>query len=110
MKNKLKLILWGKGLELPVDYDNLDIKNYSKIEYYENRWGWEFYTIEIYLNSIFDEKIEIFYFYDGKQKQHEYHFYNGDKSGIQYEWDIDGNLINKEEYFRGKLLKKENNG
>jgi len=29
MKNKLKLILWGKNLELPMDYDKLKFDNYK---------------------------------------------------------------------------------
>ena len=29
MKNKLKLVLWGKGFELPEDYDKLKFDDYS---------------------------------------------------------------------------------
>ena len=65
MKNKLKLVLWGKNLELPVDYDNLEFDNYELNDYESYKYtSINRYKLKIYKNNKIIK--EIWYYKNGK--------------------------------------------
>jgi len=95
MKNKLKLVLWGKNLELPEDYDNLEFDKYEL----ENNHGYKLY---IYKNN---KKIKQIWYYENRNKIFEYNYKNGKLNGKQYRWDENGKL-----YFEYNYKDGEQNG
>jgi len=83
MKNKLKLVLWGKNLQLPEDYDNLEfdryeLKNYDKC-----------YDLYIYKNN---KLIKEIWYWDNGNKNFEFNYKNGKSDGKQYKWYSNGKL------------------
>ena len=98
MKNKLKLILWGKHLELPEDYDNLEFDRY-KLKIIHNIYGYE---LKIYKNNKIIK--EIWYHKNGKL-WHDYNFKNGKLDGKQYGWWTGG--MKMENYILNIIIKME---
>jgi len=82
MKNKLKLVLWGKGLKLPMDYDNLEFDDYELKDNNE-------YKLEIYKNN---EMIKLIWYHKNKNKNFEFNYKNGKLDGKQHIWYRDGKL------------------
>ena len=76
MKNKLKLILWGKNLELPIDYDNLEFDKY-KLKY-NNK-----YKLYLYKNN---KKIKEIWYLENTKLFSEYNYKNGEMDGKYYQW------------------------
>jgi len=118
MKNKLKLILWGKNLESPIDYDNLEFDKY-KLKY---DYGYELF---LYKNNEIIKKIYWFEDgnlssdwnykngkFDGKQhgwyengnKKYEDNYKNGERDGKQYDWHSDGNKYGEWNFKNGKKI------
>ena len=93
MKNKLKLILWGKKLQLPMDYDKLEFDNY-KLKDKELR---------IYKNN---ESIKRIYYYKNGNVWYEYNYKNEKLNGKQFWWS-NGKLIYERIYKNGIELNKE---
>ena len=96
MKNKLKLILWGKNLELPMDYDNLEFDKYEL----NNKNG--HYELLIYKNN---KMIKEIWYHENGNKWHEWNYKNGKKDGKQYAWWSDGELYYEENYKNGIKIK-----
>ena len=92
MNNKLKLILWGKNLQLPIDYDNLKFDNYELK--YNNE-----YELYFYKNNELIKKI--WYWSDGKLC-YEFNYKNGKWNGKQYGWYPNGKLSHERNYKNGK--------
>jgi len=76
MKNKLKLVLWGKNLQLPMDYDNLEFDDYKLI----NNNGYE---LNIYKNN---KMIKLIYYWENGKLWHECNYKNGKENGKHYVW------------------------
>jgi len=93
MKNKLKLVLWGKNLELPMDYDDLEFDRYELK--YDDR-----YKLYLYKNN---KKIkEIWYWDNGnKNKYFEENYKNRKLDGKQYGWYESGKLCYMSNYKNG---------
>jgi len=72
MKNKLKLILWGKNLELPMDYDNLEFDKYEL----NNKNG--HYELLIYKNNKMIKEIK---YWNNRNKFYEYNYKNEKYNG-----------------------------
>ena len=94
MKNKLKLVLWGKNLQLPMDYDNLEfdryeLKNYDKC-----------YDLYIYKNN---KLIKEIWYWDNGNKSYEFNYKNGKFDGKQYSWWSGGELAYELNYKNGKI-------
>jgi len=89
MKNKLKLILWGKNLNIPMNFDNLDFNTY-KLEYIYKQ-----YKLSLYKNNIIIKK---FTFYKNGNVFNQYNFINGKIDGMQYWWRENGELVSMWEY------------
>jgi len=96
MKNKLKLVLWGKNLELPIDYDNLEFDGYELKD--DN--GYELY---IYKNN---KMIKEIWYWENGNKWYEYNLKNEKLNGKQYEWYEDGTLFYEGNFKNGELLDK----
>ena len=96
MKNKLKLILWGKKLQLPEDYDNLEFDGYELKD--DKR-----YKLYLYKNN---EVIKLIWYYENKNKSFEYNYKNGKFDEKQYVWNSDGKIMYKDNYKNGKLFNK----
>ena len=97
MKNKLKLILWGKKLQLPEDYDNLEFDGY------ELKYNGNWYILYIYKNN---EKIKEILYWDNGNKWNECDYKNGKQDGKGHEWRENGILMYEYNYKNGKLLDK----
>jgi len=93
---KLKLILWGKHLQSPMNYDDLDFDKY------ELKYIGTWYDLYIYKNNKIIK--EIWYFENGKLS-YEYNYKNGKKDGKQYAWWSDGELYYEENYKNGIKIK-----
>ena len=87
MKNKLKLILWGKNLELPMNYDKLKFDRYELIIYKNNKL------------------IKEIWYWDNGNKNFEFNYKNGERNGKQYEWWSDGKLMYELNYKNGVTIK-----
>ena len=96
MKNKLKLILWGKKLELPEDYDNLEFDKYELND--DNG-----YELLIYKNN---KMIKEIWYWENGNKWYEYNLKNEKLNGKQYEWYEDGTLFYEGNFKNGELLDK----
>ena len=96
MKNKLKLILWGKKLQLPEDYDELEFDDY--ILENDNEYG---YKLNIYKNN---KKIKEIWYWKSGNKIHEYNYKNGEYNEKQYGWFDDGKLNYEFNYKNGKQI------
>ena len=94
MKNKLKLILWGKNLELPMNYDKLKFDNYELK--YNNKYGG--YELFIYKNN---EIIKEIYYFENRNKGYEWNYKNKEKDGKQYGWLSNGKLNYEDNYKNG---------
>ena len=93
MKNKLKLVLWGKHLQLPVDYDNLEFDRY---ELKDNK-GYE-YELYIYKNN---KMIKQIWYRSNGNKGCEWNYKNGIRNRKQYYWWENGKLWHKWNYKNG---------
>jgi len=118
MKNKLKLILWGKNLELPIDYDNLEFDRYElkynnkyELYFYKNNkmiklimWWYNGnkYDESNYKNGEKDGK-QYMWYEDGKLF-YEFNYKNDKENGKQYIWDENGKLKHEVDYKNGKLI------
>jgi len=98
MKNKLKLILWGKNLELPMDYDKLKFDRYKLIDTNDNKR----YELIIYKNN---KLIKEIWYWDNGNKNFEFNYKNGERNGKQYEWWSDGKLMYELNYKNGVTIK-----
>jgi len=98
MKNKLKLILWGKNLELPEDYDNLEFDEY------ELKYIGTWYDLYIYKNN---EMIKQIWYWDNGNKSYEFNYKNRKQNGKQYGWWSDGKLNYEYNFKNGKLDGKQ---
>jgi len=96
MKNKLKLVLWGKNLELPEDYDNLEFDNY---EFSYSKCIPKQQRLYLYKNN---EMIKQIWYYDNGNKDIEYNYKNGKWNGKQCSWYSDRRLSYKWNYKNGK--------
>ena len=96
MKNKLKLVLWGKNLQLPMDYDNL------KFDRYELEFNGSWYELYIYKNN---EMIKEIWYWENRNKNFEFNYKNGERNGKQYEWWSDGKLMYELNYKNGVTIK-----
>jgi len=96
MKNKLKLVLWGKKLQLPEDFNKLKFDNYE-LEY-DNEYGYDLY---IYKNN---KMIKEIWYWENGNKCHESNYKNGERNGKQYEWWVDGELDYEWNYKDGILI------
>ena len=94
MKNKLKLVLWGKKLELPENYDNLEFDKYEL----------NLNILSIYKNN---EVIKLIWYWENGNKYHEINYKNGKLDGKQYWRYEDGKLMHEFNYKNGKNM--ENN-
>jgi len=97
MKNKLKLILWGKNLQLPMNYDNLKFDRYELND--DN--GYELF---LYKNN---KKIKEIWYWDNGNKWYEENYKNGIQDGKQYWWYGDGELEYEWNYKDGKLINEK---
>ena len=98
MKNKLKLVLWGKGLELPMDYDNL------KFDRYELKYDYG-HELLIYKNN---KMIKEIWYWKNKNKGYEHNYKNGKSDGKQYGWWWgNGKFMYKFNYKNGKFDEKQ---
>ena len=98
MKNKLKLVLWGKKLQLPEDFNKLKFDNYE-LEY-DNEYGYDLY---IYKNN---KMIKEIWYWENGNKWYEYNLKNEKLNGKQYEWYEDGTLFYEGNFKNGELLDK----
>jgi len=100
MKNKLKLVLWGKGLELPMDYDKLDFDDYK---FYDE-------TKEKYMHLHIYKKRKIIkkngWHKNGKLR-YEYNCKNGEYDGKQYWWHKNGKFRYERNYKDGNYDGKQ---
>jgi len=96
MKNKLKLVLWGKNLQLPEDYDNLEFDRYELID----NGGYDLY---LYKNN---EKIKYIWYWNNGNKYYENNYKNEKLDGKQYRWYNDGKLNYEYNHKDGKRLDK----
>jgi len=94
MKNKLKLILWGKKLQLPMDYDKLEFDNYELKDK----------ELRIYKNN---ESIKRIYYYKNGNKWYENNYKNGEWDGKQYRWWYNGQLNYEHNYKNGEQDEKQ---
>jgi len=92
MKNKLKLILWGKNLQLPINLDNLEFDRYKLID--DNR-----YELFLYKNNEIIKKI---WYWDNGNKGYEWNYKNGKENGKQYGWYESGKLWHELNFKNGK--------
>jgi len=77
MKNKLKLILWGKNLQLPMDYDKLEFDKY-KLKIINNE-----YELYFYKNN---ELIKKIWYWKNGNKSYEWNYKNNKENGKHYVW------------------------
>jgi len=87
MKNKLKLVLWGKHLQLPEDYDDLEIDSYSL---FRNSLLDSNYELIIYLNN--GTTTEIYYRENGNKSREYTLESNGYRFIRDYAWEKNGKL------------------
>ena len=97
ISSKLKLILWGKRLQLPENYDNLEFDNY-KLKIIHNIYGYDLY---IYKNNKIIKRI---WYYNNGNKGYEQNFKNGKQNGKEYSWYSDGELSYENNYKNGKEI------
>ena len=97
MKNKLKLVLWGKNLQLPMNYDKLEFDKYEL----KNRNGYDLY---FYKNN---EMIKEIWYWENGNKLLEYNYKNRKQNGKQYGWWSDGKLNYEYNFKNGKLDGKQ---
>jgi len=95
MKNKLKLILWGKKLELPIDYDKLKFDRYKL----KDNNGYELF---LYKNN---KMIKQIWYHKNGKLWHDYNFKNGKLDGKQYGWWTGG--MKMENYILNIIIKME---
>jgi len=93
MKNKLKLILWSKNLELPMDYDNLEFDRYKLKNNEYNK-----YELYLYKNNEIIKKIG---YWENRKLCHEYNYKNEEHDGKQYSWYENGNKSYEINYKNG---------
>jgi len=96
MKNKLKLILWGKNLELPMDYDNLEFDRYELIN---NKY--DEYELYLYKNN---KMIKLIWYWNNGNKGYEINYKNGIQNGKQYSWWNNGELRHECNFKNGKEI------
>ena len=95
MKNKLKLILWGKKLKLPIDYDKLKFDRYKL----KDNNGYELF---LYKNN---KMIKQIWYHKNGKLWHDYNFKNGKLDGKQYGWWTGG--MKMENYILNIIIKME---
>jgi len=98
ISSKLKLVLWGKHLQLPENYDNLEFDEY------ELKYIGIWYDLYIYKNNKIIKEI---WYYGNKNKWGEYNYKNGEKDGKQYKWWGDGKLQYEENKKNAKLINEK---
>ena len=94
MKNKLKLVLWGKKLQLPMDYDNLKFDDYK----FDYSTAFKQRKLFIYKNNKIIKEI---WYYDNGNKNNELTYKNGNLDGKQYSWHSNGNKSYENNYKNG---------
>jgi len=100
MKNKLKLVLWGKNFQLPKDYNNLEFDNYE-FDYSDD---FKQRKLFIYKNN---KMIKQIWYWDNGNKNSEYNWKNGKFDGKGYEWYENGKLSYESNYKNGKFDGKQ---
>jgi len=101
MKNKLKLVLWGKNFQLPTDYDKLKFDKYELKDI--NGYALKGKELRIYKNN---ELIKRILYYDNGNVWYEKNYKNGRLDGRQFYWNsYGGYLIFEENYKNGKKIK-----
>ena len=96
MKNKLKLVLWGKNLELPMNYDKLKFDDYIF-----GKDDDEYYDLYIYKNN---KMIKRIWYWQNGNKGCEWNYKNGKRNGKQYGWWCNGDLDYDENWKNGKEI------
>ena len=119
ISSKLKLVLWGKNLQLPMDYDKLKFDRYELkdngswciLYIYKNNkkiirvWYWENGNKEYEYNYKKDGKR--YNWYENGNKKYEQNYKDGILDGKQYLWYDNGKLYKEENYKNGELDGKQ---